>query len=165
MERNEDSVSVASLRSTRAIGGRSRQAVHVPSEQVVVSTLEGCAQAAALKGVGRIVCFFGVVVVLIAFLDTVVTLGLLQARTGEFGVWNKIIEGKIDADILIAGSSRARSHYDPRIIQEKTGRSAFNIGLNGFSDRYAGGTSQDVPDAQCEAIYADIQFGPVFLPT
>jgi hypothetical protein len=41
------------------------------------------------------------------------------------------VQGKVNADIIISGSSRALTHYDPRLIQEEVGRSAFNIGING----------------------------------
>lgn len=51
--------------------------------------------------------------------------------TGLYGVSNRLFAGDINADIVITGSSRAASHYDPRIIQQVTGHSAFNIGRNG----------------------------------
>ena len=44
---------------------------------------------------------------------------------------NQMMQGKVNAQIVISGSSRAVSHYDPRIIQTLTGRSAFNVGRNG----------------------------------
>jgi len=84
-----------------------------------------------LRSVGRIVCFFCLIVVLALVLDTVIYSGLRRIKTSGFGVSNKIVEGKINADIVISGSSRALTHYDPRIIQDRTGRTAFNIGLNG----------------------------------
>lgn len=75
---------------------------------------------------------FTVAVALLAFgLDRFVDAGLQRVASGEFGVWNRIVRGDIDADIVISGSSRALSHYDPRVLQQITGRSAFNIGLNG----------------------------------
>ncbi len=44
---------------------------------------------------------------------------------------NRIVTGQVNAEIVICGSSRALTHYDPRIIEQATGRSTFNIGLNG----------------------------------
>jgi len=41
------------------------------------------------------------------------------------------MSGGVDADIIINGSSRALVHYDPRIIQQATGLSAYNLGMNG----------------------------------
>ena len=82
-------------------------------------------------GFGRIVGFFCLIMVLAFILNLFIFSGLRKIKTSEFGVWNKIVEGKINADILIGGSSRALNHYDPRIIQNRTGLTAFNIGLNG----------------------------------
>jgi hypothetical protein len=42
-----------------------------------------------------------------------------------------MMTGSVNAEILITGSSRALVHYDPRIIETTTGRTAFNIGRNG----------------------------------
>jgi hypothetical protein len=42
-----------------------------------------------------------------------------------------MVNGQINAEILITGSSRALVHYDPREISKATGLKAFNLGLNG----------------------------------
>lgn len=85
----------------------------------------------ALGGFGKIAGFFCLVMVLSCLVDRFINEGLRQIQSSGFGVWNNIVEGKINAEILILGSSRALTHYDPRIIQERTGRTAYNIGLNG----------------------------------
>jgi hypothetical protein len=41
------------------------------------------------------------------------------------------MDGRVNAQIVVTGSSRALLQYDPRIIQAVTGRSAFNLGRNG----------------------------------
>jgi hypothetical protein len=79
----------------------------------------------------RIACFFGMMTVLVFGLNTMITSGLRQIKTSQYGVSNQIMQGKINAQIVITGSSRAVSHYDPRIIQAITGRSTFNLGRNG----------------------------------
>lgn len=63
--------------------------------------------------------------------DALVSHGLRQMRAGTFGVWNRITRGSIGTDIVVSGSSRALNHYDPRVLAERTGLTAFNIGLNG----------------------------------
>jgi hypothetical protein len=83
------------------------------------------------NGLGKIVCFFCLVVMLIFVLNTVIKTGLRSIKTSQFGVSNSIVQGKINADIVITGSSRALSHYDPRAIQAATGHTAFNLGRNG----------------------------------
>lgn len=42
-----------------------------------------------------------------------------------------MIEGKVNADILVIGSSRALVQFDPAIIEKITNRSSYVIGLNG----------------------------------
>ena len=63
--------------------------------------------------------------------DALVTHGLRQLRAGTFGVWNRIVTGRVGTDIVVSGSSRALNHYDPRVLAQATGLTAFNIGLNG----------------------------------
>ena len=57
--------------------------------------------------------------------------GLRQYRTLDLGTFSKAVSGKINADILVFGSSRAQHHFDPRIISRFTNKSAYNIGLDG----------------------------------
>ena len=61
-----------------------------------------------------------------------ITAGLRKVRhTGQYGVSNKVMQGKVNAQIIITGSSRALSHFDPRVVEAQTGRTAFNLGRNG----------------------------------
>jgi hypothetical protein len=85
-------------------------------------------QGAALA---RIACFFGMIAALVFGLDSLITYGLRQIKTSQFGVSNRVMRGAVNAEIVITGSSRALSHYDPRILQSRTGYSAFNLGRNG----------------------------------
>jgi hypothetical protein len=64
-------------------------------------------------------------------LNGLITLGLWHIKTGQYGVSNRMIRGEINAQIVINGSSRALSGFDPRIIQATTGLTAYNIGRNG----------------------------------
>lgn len=78
---------------------------------------------------------FLAILFLIAFgLDLLVSgrLKELDFKTkGEFGVWNDIYSGNVNADIFIYGSSRAWVHIDPRILSAGTGRSCYNFGMDG----------------------------------
>lgn len=85
----------------------------------------------AWRGVGRLGVFACVIVLVAFMLNAVIDSGLRRINTSSFGVSNRIVDGRINADILITGSSRALTHYDPRIIEALTGLSAFNIGSNG----------------------------------
>ncbi|WP_178988988.1 hypothetical protein [Winogradskyella schleiferi] len=51
----------------------------------------------------------------------------------EYTIWNDILEGNLDADILIYGSSRAWVHFDPKILQDTLHLSAYNLGVDGHT--------------------------------
>lgn len=57
--------------------------------------------------------------------------GFRNYNVEEYEVWNKILAGEINADIIINGSSRARHQFDPKILEEKTSFSCFDIGVDG----------------------------------
>ncbi len=82
-------------------------------------------------GVMKIVSFFALVIGLLFCTDRLVNTGLRRIDTASFGVTNRIVDGRINADILITGSSRALTHYDPRLVGGATGLSVYNIGING----------------------------------
>jgi hypothetical protein len=81
-------------------------------------------------GVTRIICFFLLVGVIAVLLNLAINSGLRRITVSKFGSLNQVMAGKVNADIIISGSSRALNHYDPRIIQNLTGMSAYNIGMN-----------------------------------
>ncbi|HEU0124438.1 MAG TPA: hypothetical protein VFQ91_28165 [Bryobacteraceae bacterium] len=81
--------------------------------------------------VSRVGGFLAIVALLTFALDAAITAGLRRLPASPFGITNRIVEGTINANIVISGSSRAASHYDPRIIQKMTGEKAFNLGRNG----------------------------------
>lgn len=85
----------------------------------------------ARAGIARIACFFAMLVACAFVLDAGIGFSLRRLPTGDFGEWNRIVHGQINAEIVISGSSRALTHYDPRILAAATGRSVYNIGLNG----------------------------------
>jgi len=63
-------------------------------------------------------------------LHLVINHSLRNFKTSKFGAFNKVMAGDVNAEIVINGSSRALSHYDPIVIERITGRSAYNIGMN-----------------------------------
>jgi hypothetical protein len=79
----------------------------------------------------RIFCFLGIMAICVIAMNAAITFGLRQVKTSSYGAWNQLMQGRINADIIISGSSRATYHYDPRKIEQSTGLSAFNIGRVG----------------------------------
>ncbi len=62
-------------------------------------------------------------------------------RKNTFTVWNEISHTGIDADVLIIGSSRAREHYSPLILDSILNCNSYNLGsgackFNRQWDRY-----------------------------
>jgi len=88
-------------------------------------------QNSASRGALRIVIFFILVAVLLYGVDALVTRGLRSIRTSSFGASNLAMTGKVNAEIVISGSSRALTHYNPEIISKITGKTVFNLGRNG----------------------------------
>lgn len=90
------------------------------------------AKGATLAGqILKLAFFFALLGSAIALLHVLINFGLRRVETGDFGVSNKMVRGEINADIIISGSSRALVHYDAALIQAATGRTTFNIGVNG----------------------------------
>lgn len=94
-----------------------------------VGAAEG--QAVRGKGVVRLCAFFVLVAALALIADFAISFALRGISTGDFGVWNRIVGGDINSDVIISGSSRALTHYDSRILQQRLQQSTYNIGLNG----------------------------------
>jgi hypothetical protein len=69
--------------------------------------------------------------VLAYLLELLIIFSVKGITIGEYGVLNKINEGKINAEILISGTSRALKAINPELISEKTGMSCFNIASDG----------------------------------
>lgn len=55
---------------------------------------------------------------------------LIQITTGDLGLVNKAIGDK--SDILILGSSRARNHYNSKLLEAQIGQTVFNGGVSGM---------------------------------
>lgn len=57
--------------------------------------------------------------------------GLRKSESNDYKNWTLILDGDIDADILVTGSSRAMRMIDPAIIDAITGVSSYNLGMEG----------------------------------
>ncbi len=69
-------------------------------------------------------------------IDVFITNNLKKSKTyafGELSTWNDLLSSKANSEILIYGSSRAWVHIDPASITEQTGRTAYNLGVDGHN--------------------------------
>lgn len=105
--------------------------MHDPNSPTAIRQRSPNRSGQSFAGVVRIVGFFCLVALSLVLVHQMISAGLRRIKTSAFGVSNKVMNGQVNAEILISGSSRALTHFDPRIIHEKTGRTAFNIGRNG----------------------------------
>lgn len=70
--------------------------------------------------------------------DSVISTNLKKSNLyaeKEFPVWNAIINGKVDSEIVIYGSSRAWVHIDPTMIGNSLNTSVYNLGIDGHGFR------------------------------
>src|SRR5690348_17189263 len=76
---------------------------------------------------------FTVLILALAFVfDHIVTNLLQKSRQLEYGVWNDILQGKVNSDIVINGSSKAWVQVNTAIIERRFKTTAYNIGLDAF---------------------------------
>lgn len=83
------------------------------------------------SAVCRLLLFGAFLLLLACSLHMAITSGLRRIKTSAFGASNQIMDGRVNAQIVVTGSSRALVQYDPRIVQSVTGHSTFNLGRNG----------------------------------
>lgn len=90
----------------------------------------GCGRTPS-RGIRRLVMFAALLLLLACGIHLAINTGLRRIKTSAFGASNQIMDGRVNAQIVVTGSSRALLQYDPRIIQTVTSRTAFNLGRNG----------------------------------
>jgi hypothetical protein len=77
--------------------------------------------------------FFAILLFVFAIIaDYCISTTLKQSRQGEYGVWNDLFQGKINADLIIHGSSRAWVQLNTHIIEEKFNMQSYNLGSDAY---------------------------------
>ncbi len=66
-------------------------------------------------------------------MDYAISKGLLKMEDYRFMSWNEMMQGNINADVVVVGNSRAFSHFEPWTIDSICGMSAYGLGLGGYS--------------------------------
>jgi hypothetical protein len=83
------------------------------------------------------ILFFVLPILLLGyFIDNFISENLKKSNSHaqkEYPTWNAILDGKLNADILIYGSSRAWVHFDPQIIEDSLKHSVYNLGIDGHT--------------------------------
>lgn len=87
----------------------------------------------------HLVTFFVAASLLLCLAHVALDRGMHKIRAGPFGAMNRVDRGEVNTDIIVLGSSRAALHYDPDVLKDLTGLSAFNLGRIGSrSEVYSG---------------------------
>ena len=51
----------------------------------------------------------------------------------EYPIWNAVLEGNLNSDIWVHGSSRAWVHFSPKILKDSLGVEVYNLGVDGHT--------------------------------
>jgi hypothetical protein len=80
----------------------------------------------------KLLCFAGILYLLLFSVQCVIDNRLHKVRSGEYGEWNDIYQSKINADMIVLGASRAWLHVSPRILDSVLGINSYNLGMDGY---------------------------------
>jgi len=76
---------------------------------------------------------FSATLVIAAFaIDYCVANGLKKTEQEDIKTWNDIFASRINSDVIIVGSSRAKRHYDTKILDDSLNVNSYNLGINGY---------------------------------
>lgn len=63
--------------------------------------------------------------------DIRMTYRIRHSQVREYVIWEDIFHSRINADMIVLGSSRAYAHYNPAIFEVNNNVCFYNLGLNG----------------------------------
>lgn len=70
------------------------------------------------------------------FIDVFISMNLKKSNSfaqKEYSTWNAIIDGKVNSDILIYGSSRAWVHFNSTMMSDSLKITTYNLGIDGHN--------------------------------
>ena len=70
--------------------------------------------------------------VAVAF-DAMITWGLRNSGVREYVVWDDILKGGIDADVIVIGSSQAWCSYNTFVLDSMLNVNSYNLGMDGHT--------------------------------
>lgn len=88
------------------------------------------------KFIKNLVLFFLPIVILSYILDVFISNNLKKSNNfaqKEYSTWNAIIDGNVNSDIVIYGSSRAWVHFNSTMISDSLQIPTYNLGIDGHN--------------------------------
>lgn len=88
------------------------------------------------KFILKILIIFAITLVISYPLDVFISTNLKKSShiaSDEFSTWNAIIDGNLNSEMYIYGSSRGCFHFNPIIIEDSLGMPVYNLGINGHT--------------------------------
>lgn len=58
---------------------------------------------------------------------------LRKSNHKYFVVWNDLVSGDINSEVLVYGTSRARAHINSKILEDTLNLSTYNLGIDGYT--------------------------------
>jgi hypothetical protein len=65
--------------------------------------------------------------------DYFINMALRKSKHKYFVVWNDLVSGNINSEIVVYGTSRARAHINSKILEDNLKLSTYNLGIDGFT--------------------------------
>lgn len=84
------------------------------------------------KFVYRILSFTALALILAYFLNKIIDKGLQRSTNEYYKEWNDLLSSKINADVIIQGTSRAFFHFSPALLDSILHMNSYNLGLDGW---------------------------------
>jgi hypothetical protein len=63
----------------------------------------------------------------------VVDSGLRKSKCNYYAEWNDVFHGRVNADIIVLGASRALVHVSPKVLDSMLHCNSYNLGISGSS--------------------------------
>jgi hypothetical protein len=87
-----------------------------------------------MKKFGLTVLLFFIPLLILAGLgDYILNQSLRKSNHKYFVVWNDLVSGKINSEIVVYGTSRARAHINSKILEDTLKLSTYNLGIDGYT--------------------------------
>ncbi len=87
-----------------------------------------------MKKFGLTLLLFSIPLFILAGLgDYYINQSLRKSKYKYFVVWNDLVSGNINSEIVVYGTSRARAHINSKILEDTLNLSTYNLGIDGYT--------------------------------